>query len=205
MRHPRIATLTALLGGLVFATATLAGGGAQVTLTDVPHDPPAGTGVLVGFEVMQHGETPVSWPKITVVATNTTTGDIVRTAATAQGAGRCLCRDDHVSGGGCVGHRIRLGRPDHVGERVAGRDTSRDRQRGFYPGDSCRAGTARADRGASTDGRAWRSLVRSRSTRSTRRAGDAVELRSAGDASTTEMSASPRLGPWRADHWSKPN
>ena len=85
MRHPRIATLAALLGGLVLATATLAGGGAQVTLTDVPHDPPAGTGVLVGFEVMQHGETPVSWPKVTVIATNTSTGDIVRTAATAQG------------------------------------------------------------------------------------------------------------------------
>lgn len=86
MRHPRIAFLTALSSGLVVASTTIAGGWAQVALDRPPVDPPAGTGVEIGFEVRQHGETPVSWPDITVVASNRTSGDVVRTPSTPEGA-----------------------------------------------------------------------------------------------------------------------
>jgi hypothetical protein len=74
-----------LLGTLALATAALAGGWAQVTFTDAPVDPPAGVGTPIGFRVMQHGQTPVSWPEITVVATDSESGVVVRAAARAEG------------------------------------------------------------------------------------------------------------------------
>jgi hypothetical protein len=74
-----------LIASLAFTTAVLAGGWAQVTMTDPPIDPAAGGGTTIGFQVLQHGQTAVSWPRITVVATNTTTGAAVTAAARAEG------------------------------------------------------------------------------------------------------------------------
>ena len=75
-----------LFASLALATGALAGGWAQVTLTDPPVvDPPAGVETPIGFTVMQHGKTAVSWPSLTVVATDSDSGAVVRVKAIAQG------------------------------------------------------------------------------------------------------------------------
>ena len=86
MRRRLFAIPFALTATLALATTVLAGGWAQVTVTDAPVDPPAGSATTIDLKVLQHGETAVSWPRITVVGTNGTTGDVVRTEATAEGA-----------------------------------------------------------------------------------------------------------------------
>ncbi len=73
------------LAALIGATAVAAGGMAVITVTDVPADPPAGEETAIGFTVMQHGVTPVSWPRITVVATDAASGAVVRAEASAEG------------------------------------------------------------------------------------------------------------------------
>jgi hypothetical protein len=85
MRHLRFAIPFALVGVFVLAATALAGGWAQVTLTDPPVDPGAGTPTAVTFTVKQHGETPVSWPRLTVVATDSQSGTVVRTDAKPDG------------------------------------------------------------------------------------------------------------------------
>lgn len=75
-----------LLGSLALATGALAGGWAQVTVTDPPVvDPPAGAETPIGLTVMQHGKTAVSWPSLTVVATDADSGAGVRVKALAEG------------------------------------------------------------------------------------------------------------------------
>ena len=75
-----------LLASLALATGGLAGGWAQVTLTDPPVvDPPAGVETPIGLTVMQHGKTAVSWPSLTVVATDSDSGAVVRVKAIAEG------------------------------------------------------------------------------------------------------------------------
>jgi len=71
----------ALLAVLVFAGAALAGGWASVTMADPPSDIPPGEETSVELTVLQHGKTPVDWPKITVVATNADSGAVVRSEA----------------------------------------------------------------------------------------------------------------------------
>lgn len=75
----------ALLGSLVLAAGALAGGWAVVTVTESPADPPAGAGTPIELRVMQHGKTPVSWPRLTVVATDPDSGAAVRAEARAEG------------------------------------------------------------------------------------------------------------------------
>jgi hypothetical protein len=85
-RRTRSLLPAVLLGaGLTWAATVTAGSMAVVTVTDVPADPPAGEDVALGFTVMQHGETPVSWPTITVLATEASTGDVVRAPSTPEG------------------------------------------------------------------------------------------------------------------------
>jgi hypothetical protein len=85
-RRSRLLLPAVLLGAsLAWAATVAAGAMAVVTVTDVPADPPAGEDVALGFTVLQHGETPVSWPTITVLATESTTGDVVRAPATPEG------------------------------------------------------------------------------------------------------------------------
>ena len=85
MRHRTIALPLALLASLALASVAVAGGWAQVTARTAPVDPPAGEPTAIGFSVSQHGVTPVSWPDLTVIATNETTGDTFRTKAEAKG------------------------------------------------------------------------------------------------------------------------
>lgn len=86
MRRRFAPILLMLLGSLALATGALAGAWAQVTLTDPPAvDPPAGTETPIGLNVMQHGRTAVSWPNLTVVATDSDSGAVVRVKALAEG------------------------------------------------------------------------------------------------------------------------
>ena len=86
MRRRLVLMPLMLLGSLALATGALAGAWAQVTLTDPPVvDPPAGVETPIGLNVMQHGKTAVSWPKLTVVATDSDSGAVVRVKALAEG------------------------------------------------------------------------------------------------------------------------
>ena len=71
MRPRSLALPMALLAASVLASVAVAGGWAQVTAKNVAVDP--------------HGVTPVSWPRLTVVATDTASGAVVRAEATASG------------------------------------------------------------------------------------------------------------------------
>jgi hypothetical protein len=90
MRHRSTAipaaALTALAALLLATTAAFAGNWAQVTAKDVPVDPPAGEEATISLSLLQHGQTPVSWPRLTVIATEKTTGKVVSVQATASGA-----------------------------------------------------------------------------------------------------------------------
>jgi hypothetical protein len=85
MRHRSIALPVAVLAVFAVASIAAAGGWAQVTATNVPVDPPPGEETTIQLNVLQHGVTPVSWPGLTVVATDHTSGAVFRTAATATG------------------------------------------------------------------------------------------------------------------------
>ena len=85
MRRRTLAIPIATIAALLLAVGTVAGGWATVALVDPPVDPPAGSGTLVELDVLQHGETPVSWVSLTVVATNDASGDSFTTPARAEG------------------------------------------------------------------------------------------------------------------------
>lgn len=85
MRTRPTAMALSLLASLVVASVAAAGGWAQVTGTNVPTDPQAGEEATIGLNVLQHGVTPVSWPGLTVVATDATTGTVIRAVAQAKG------------------------------------------------------------------------------------------------------------------------
>lgn len=86
MRHRAIALPLAMLATLVLASVAVAGGWAQVSAKNVPVDPPAGEPTTIELAVSQHGVTAVSWPDLTVIATNEASGEVVRVAAEAKGA-----------------------------------------------------------------------------------------------------------------------
>ena len=75
----------AALAALALASTALAGGWAQVTVPNPPADPPAGEETTIELNVLQHGVTPVSWPRITVIATNVATDETTAAQATASG------------------------------------------------------------------------------------------------------------------------
>jgi hypothetical protein len=85
MRHRSIALPLAVLAMFVATSVAVAGGWAQVKAENIPVDPPAGEATTINLNVLQHGVTPVSWPGLTVVATDATSGAVVRVAATASG------------------------------------------------------------------------------------------------------------------------
>jgi hypothetical protein len=85
MRDRLAAIPLAAVAILALASVAFAGGWAQVTVKDAPIDPPAGGGTPIEMTVLQHGVTAVSWPGLTVVATDSTSGAVVRTAAQAKG------------------------------------------------------------------------------------------------------------------------
>jgi hypothetical protein len=84
-RRSALLSLLLLPGSLALATAAAAGGMAIITVTDVPPEPVPGEDTTIGFLVMQHGETAVSWPKITLVATESSSGTVVLAPSRAEG------------------------------------------------------------------------------------------------------------------------
>jgi hypothetical protein len=75
----------AVLAVLTVAATALAGGWAQVTVPNPPADPPAGEATTIELNVLQHGVTAVSWPRITVIATNEATEEVTAAQAKASG------------------------------------------------------------------------------------------------------------------------
>lgn len=80
-----IALPLAALAALTLASTALAGGWAQVTVPTLPTDPPAGEETTIELNVLQHGVTAVSWPRITVIATNEATDEVTAAQAKASG------------------------------------------------------------------------------------------------------------------------
>jgi hypothetical protein len=80
-----LALPVAALAALALASSALAGGWAQVTVPNLPTDPPAGEETTIELNVLQHGVTAVSWPKITVIATDATSDATVAAQAKASG------------------------------------------------------------------------------------------------------------------------
>lgn len=80
-----IAPALAALAALMLASTALAGGWAEVTVPNLPTDPPAGEETTIELNVLQHGVTPVSWPRITVIATNVATEEVTAAQAKASG------------------------------------------------------------------------------------------------------------------------
>ena len=82
MRPSRLPAITAsAVAILLLATVVAAGGWASVTVTDPPTGVAAGGASTLELVVRQHGVTPVSWPRLFVVATSPA-GDVVRVPAT---------------------------------------------------------------------------------------------------------------------------
>ena len=88
MRHRLAAlplALLSLIASLALASVALAGGWAFVAAQNAPVDPPAGEETTIELLMLQHGVTPVSWPGLTVIATEASSGAEVRVEAVAKG------------------------------------------------------------------------------------------------------------------------
>lgn len=81
-----LATPAALVALLALASTVLAGGWATVTATESSTVVTAGEATTVELTVRQHGQTPVGWPRLTVVATNAETREVVRSEARSVSA-----------------------------------------------------------------------------------------------------------------------
>ena len=91
MRIRQLLIIPIVLVALLGATgAALAGGWASVTMAQPSGDVSAGETATLELTVLQHGETPVGWPRLTVVATNAETGAVVRSEALARSAEKGL-------------------------------------------------------------------------------------------------------------------
>ena len=75
------------VGSLLLMTTTAFAGGWALIQADpgTPPQPNAGQEVQLGFNVLQHGVTPISWVKATLVAVNSATGKQVGVTAVPQG------------------------------------------------------------------------------------------------------------------------
>ena len=77
------ATLAAVALLLALAAPVLAGGWAEIMADAQTVEPPVeGKPTVVGFRVLQHGETPAPWETATVHFTNTSTGETLDVVAT---------------------------------------------------------------------------------------------------------------------------
>src|SRR5262245_6529786 len=84
MRHRLIALPLAAFASLAIASVAVAGGWAEVSGTTIPTDPPAGQGTTIELRMLQHGVTPVSWPRLSVIATSDS-GETFQTTAQPKG------------------------------------------------------------------------------------------------------------------------
>ena len=80
-----LSTALSVTAALAIASTAIAGGTATATLDGDPPEPTAGEPVVIGFTLLQHGVTPVSWPDAFVTATNRATGERITAEATAEG------------------------------------------------------------------------------------------------------------------------
>jgi hypothetical protein len=82
-----LAPLAALAVALAFGGAALAGGWATARLDGggTPPTPNAGEKMTIGFTLLQHGETPISWEQVTLIGSNAETGDSVVAEARPDG------------------------------------------------------------------------------------------------------------------------
>jgi hypothetical protein len=77
------ATIAAIAMLLALAAPVLAGGWAEIVADAQTVEPPVeGKPVVVGFKVLQHGQTPAPWETATVHFTNTSTGETMDVVAT---------------------------------------------------------------------------------------------------------------------------
>lgn len=67
----------ALLAVLAVSAPVLAGGWATATLDSSPPQPRASEPASIGFTLLQHGQTPISWETVTLIARNQATGETV--------------------------------------------------------------------------------------------------------------------------------
>ncbi len=75
----------ALFAALAVSAPVLAGGWATATLDGSPPQPPAGEPTSIGFTLLQHGQTPISWESVTLFARNLGTGETVSADARPEG------------------------------------------------------------------------------------------------------------------------
>jgi hypothetical protein len=75
----------ALFAALAVSAPALAGGWATATLDSAPPQPRVGEPTSIGFTLLQHGQTPISWESVTLIARNTATGETVATDARPEG------------------------------------------------------------------------------------------------------------------------
>lgn len=77
----------AVISLMLLATTVTAGGWASITADEgTPPQPNAGEEIRLGFNILQHGVTPISWVKATLVATNASTGQKLEVTAKPDGA-----------------------------------------------------------------------------------------------------------------------
>jgi hypothetical protein len=86
-RRLALAAFSASILTLMLAATAVAGGWANAVM-DTPPDDPARTNepVILGFTLLQHGQTPVDWGVAQVVLTHEETGEAVVARATPDGA-----------------------------------------------------------------------------------------------------------------------
>lgn len=85
MRRLLAAATLALLALPLLVGTTLAGGWASAVLDDDRQEPTAGQTVTVGFTLLQHAQTPVSWPTASITFTKAGSGEKLVFAAKPAG------------------------------------------------------------------------------------------------------------------------
>jgi hypothetical protein len=85
-RGALLAPLAAVAAAAMLAGTALAGGWATATIDGgSPPAPNAGEKTTIGFTLLQHGVTPISWEQVTLTGSNTETGESVTAQARPQG------------------------------------------------------------------------------------------------------------------------
>ena len=86
MARPIRGALAALVLLLVVAAPAVAGGWASITPDEATREPREDEPVVIGFTVLQHGQTPAPWETPTVIARNAATGEVRTVVAESTGA-----------------------------------------------------------------------------------------------------------------------
>ena len=203
MRSRSIALSLALLAGLAVPRSQPPAAGPRSPSRTLRSTRPQGQEATIDLRVLQHGKTPVSWPAITVVATDATSGAVIRAKAAGDRARGLVRREARLPERRPVDADVRIDRPRHGG---LGRDARRTAGGG---------GRGRRDDGRGSDTSAAFDaapllgllfivfalvvagglVLRTRAARAGTRVSPGPEPER--DARTAGVRASRRLGPWR--------